>query len=104
MGTFEVGRNAFFITILIQVYGDQRVKCCSLNVIELYNLIGSGTFEKLCLSGYGLGGSVFLWGRALRFPMLSILPGVSVGFLLSARCRTLSSSTMSACMPPYFLP
>ena len=42
MGTFEVGRNAFCIMILLQTYGDQGVQWDSLNVIDLHKLIGSG--------------------------------------------------------------
>ena len=83
--------------------------CGSLNVIGPDNLIGSDNLMVVWLSwsGYGLvGGSVSLWGRALRSPRLGTLPRVPVDFLSPVRCRTLGyfSSTMSACTPPCFLP
>uniref|UniRef100_A0A8C2QKW5 Voltage-dependent L-type calcium channel subunit alpha n=1 Tax=Cricetulus griseus TaxID=10029 RepID=A0A8C2QKW5_CRIGR len=68
---------------------DQAKPCFSVfggsNEIGPHNLIGSGTNRRCGLAE----GSVLLWG-------------MSVDFLLSARCKTLSyfSSTVSACMFP----
>lgn len=58
--------------------------CGSLNVIDSHNFIRSGTLRIcVCCCGCGLvGGSMLLWGRALRFPVLGILPSISVDFML----------------------
>ena len=72
-----------------------RGDCGSLNVIGPHNLKGSGTIRKYGFR-YGLvGGSVSLRGWALRFPMLKILPSVSVNFLLPVSRDV--TSTMSVC-------
>jgi hypothetical protein len=60
-----------------------------------------------CQSGCGLvGGSVSLWGQALKFPMLKLCPvWKTFPAAYGSACRTLSSSsTTSACMLPCFLP
>ena len=57
----------------------------NLNVTDLHNVTGCGIIRK-----YGfVGGSVSLWGQALRLPIPRIPPSESVNFLLPSRCSTL---------------
>ena len=57
--------------------------CGSLNVIDSYNLIENVTILTCGFVEVGIYvGNVSLWGWALRFPMIKILPSVLVHFLL----------------------
>ena len=121
-GGFKIGLSVFCIRLWLdmhplhpqkthvfeQAYGGQGVECGGLNVLAM----GSGTIRRCgCI-----GGSVSLWGWALRAPLLRLCP-VRKRLMatykrdnlllatLGIRCRTLgSSSTMSACTLPCFPP
>jgi hypothetical protein len=77
MGTCEVRLNALCLMLQLQAYGEQRVQCDTLNRF--------GSHRFVCLKAWPIdsspirrcglaGGSVSLWGWALRFPMLQLRP------------------------------
>ena len=76
----------------LNTYGPHRLTCLNARPI------GSGTIRRCGL----VGGSVSLWGRALRYPMLKLHPEWNSFLLMPAdQDVELSAPSPAPCLPAH---